>query len=209
MYCSESDIYDHGIARGSTPNPGRVIESAIDGLCTLDVHGFADNQLVTLRPAGDGDMPVGLTAGTGYFVYFESESTFRLRSVADGAALDFDAVDPLVVVTPLPVAAAIAWASQMIDDMIPAHAVPIEGNVPPIVAFTCAELAAGKLLAVMGASSVSLAETVDNARKRLERWGKGVPLPGAAEDNPARTNLAAVATATCPDTRGWRRFGGL
>lgn len=209
-YCTASDLYAFGVPRGTTPNPGRVLQSAASNVFTLDVHGFGEGDAVLFQPAGGGDLPAGLAAGTTYYASPLTEHTFRVRSSAGGSLVTFtDAEDPIMVLSPLPIAESIAWADRMIDDWIPAHAVPIDSAVPEIVRMTSAELAAGKLLAVMGAASQSLSDTADRAQKRLERWGKGVPLPGPSESNPARTNLAAVATAQAADTRGWRRFGGL
>jgi hypothetical protein len=211
-YCDPSDIYAYGVPRGTTPNPGRVCAEFETNVVVLDVHGFAEGDAVIFRPAGAATMPVGLVEGTTYYASPISESSFALKDAPGGIAVTFTAsLDPVLVVSPLPIAEAIAWASRVCDDSIPAHAMPLDdgATVPEILRYTCAELAAGKLLAVMGASSTSLAETIAAAARRLERWGKGVPMRGA--DVPTQTNLTvtAVATAAPSDPRGWRRFGGL
>lgn len=208
--CSAQDLFAFGVPRGATPNPGRVLASLIDSVCTLDVHGLDTGTAILFRPAGSGALPAELSEGTTYYAESLTEHTFRVRATAGGVALTItDAVDPVMVVTPLPVAEAIAWAEQVIYDSLPAHAVPLAQSapVPELLRITCAELAAGKLLALSGAASRSLSETVDMALKRVERWGKGVPLrdPNA----PARTNLAATASAPPSDARGWRRYGGI
>jgi hypothetical protein len=96
----------------------------------------------------------------------------------------------------------------MINDSLPAHVVPIDlSAVPEIVRMTAAELAAGRLLSLTGGASENLAAVVDRAHKRLERWGKGVPVRGAVV--PPSANLAHAATAPFRDRRGWWRFGGL
>lgn len=213
-YCSISDLYAHGLPRGATPNPGRCLASAADSVCTLDVHGFVTGDEILFRPAGDGVMPSGLDSGVTYYAQAETEHTFRVRATADGAALTFaTAEDPLVVIAPLNREAAIEWADRMIDDMTVGQAVPFDDasiypdGVPPIIRMTSAELAAGKLLAVTGSASRSLADTVDAAVKRIERWSKGVPVRGTPAES--RVNLAAPATVPVYDARGWRRFGGL
>lgn len=207
-------MHAFGVPRGSAPNPGRVLASALSSTLTLDVHGFETGDAVLLRPAGDGDMPAGLSAGTTYYVQSETEHTFRLRATADGAALTFtDAIDPLVVIAPLDREAFIAWADRIIDDMVPGQEVPFDNaavypdGVPEIVRMTSAELAAGKMLAVTGAASVSLSQTVDAAGKRLARWAAGLPVRGTPDAS--RSNLAAVSVAPFADRRGWSRFGGL
>lgn len=207
-YSQASDLYAFGLPRGSTPNPGRTLASAEDSVCVLNVHGFSDDDPILFQPAGDGELPAGLSANVTYYAQAVTEHAFRVRDTAGGSAITFsDADDPLLVLSPLPVAAAIAWADAIIDDMLPAHVVPITGTVPEIVRMTSAELAAGKLLAVMGAASASLSDTVDRATKRLERWAKGIPLRGP--DAPAPAGLASAATVPYVDRRGWGRFGGL
>lgn len=208
MYCAPADLFAFGLPRGSTPNPGRVLSSAVGSVCALDVHGFITGDPVLLRPAGDGAMPTGLSAGVTYFVELTTEHTFRLRATAGGSAITWtDAVDPLIVISPLPVDAAISWGEQIVNNSLPAHMIPLIAPIPEIVKMTVAELAAGKLLALSGSASVSLSKTVDDAIARLARWSKGVPLRGP--DGPPRTNLAVSATRPYCDRRGWNRFGGL
>jgi hypothetical protein len=207
--CQPSDLYAFGVPRGSTPNPGRVLSSLVASVCYLDVHGLDTGTAILFRAAGNGVLPAGLSESVTFYAEALTEHTFRVRATASGPALTIaDAEDPIVVIVPLPVAEAIAWAEQVIYDSLPAHAVPLAQSaaVPQLLRMTCAELAAGKLLAISGAASVSLSETVDAALKRVERWGKGVPLRDP--DAPARTNLA-VASAPPSDSRGWKRYGGI
>lgn len=213
-YCSPSDLYAFGVPRGATPNPGRVLASAAGNVCTLDVHGFETGDAILFRPAGDGAMPSGLTAGTTYYAQAETEHTFRVRATAGGAALTFtDAEDPLMVIAPLNREAAIEYADRLIDDMAAGQVVPFDDvalypdGVPAIIRMTSAELAAGKLLAVTGSASRPLSEIVDAAIKRIERWSKGLLVRATPAES--RANIAAVAVAPVCDSRGWRRFGGL
>jgi hypothetical protein len=208
--CQPSDLVAFGVPRGATPNPGRVLASLAGSVCTLDVHGLDTGTAILFRAAGAGVLPSPLSEGVTYYAESLTEHTFRVRATAGGPALTLtDTDDPIMVIVPLPIAEAIAWAEQVIYDSLPAHAVPIAQSmlVPELLRMTCAELAAGKLLAISGAASRSLSETVDMALKRVERWGKGVPLrdPNA----PARTNLAASASSPPSDARGWRRYGGI
>ncbi len=206
-YCNPSDLYSWGVPRGATPNPGRVLFSVLDDVCTLDVHGFVTGDEILFRPSGDGELPAELTPGVTFFVQLETEHTFKVRATAEGASISItDAEDPVLVIAPLPIAAAIEWADAIIDDALTAHAVPLD-PVPPIVRMTAAELAAAKLLGTSGGSSKSLAETVDGALKRLERWRIGKPVEGADADT--RENTASAAASTRTDCRGWRTFGGL
>jgi hypothetical protein len=221
-YASFADLIAYGAPRGSTPNPGRAADSVANNQVVLDQHGFETGDEILFTPAGDGAMPTGLSAGVSYYAERVTEHTFKVRATAGGASLTFtDAEDPLVVVAPLNRAAAIEWADRLIDDMVPGQATPFDDTdlypdgVPAIVKMTSAELAAAKLLSLVGSASRSLADVTDAAHKRLERWSKGIPVRGTPDAS--RANQAASAPAatsallatTGSDPRGWRRYGGL
>ncbi len=219
-YCVASDLFAYGLPRGSTPNPGRTLASATSSTCTLDLHGFETGDEILFRPSGDGAMPAGLSAGTTYYAEFATEHTFRVRATAGGAAITFtdaDADEPIVVVAPLNRSAAIEYADRLIDDMVPGQTVPFDNatyypdGVPAIIKMTSAEIAAGKLLAISGSASRSLADTVDAAVKRLERWAKGLPVRGTPDASRANLSVSSppAAVSVCTDSRGWRRWGGL
>jgi hypothetical protein len=209
-YCAASDLYSFGLPRGALANPARPVASVSAGgnTITLDLHGFALNDQVSFRAEASGTLPAPLVASTTYYAIPVSDSVFSVAAAADGAAIDLTTAGTrVVVISPLPVAEAIAWASRVIDDMLPAHLVPLEDPIAEIVTMTCAELAASKLLARQGSASVSLTSIADAARKRLERWAAGAPIRG--ENAPEPASLAASASASVPDTRGWNRFGGI
>lgn len=209
-YCSQADLYSFGLPRGGTPNPGRLASTveSDDDTIELDVHGFSLGDPVRLRAESGGALPAPLTAGATYYAVPVDESHFKLSATAGDGAIDFTADGTrVVVIAPLPIDAAILWASRIIDDMLPAHAVPLEEPYHELIIATCAELAAGKLLALRGSASKSLGEMIQYAQKRLERWGKGVPLRGA--NVPPAANLAVGTSAPHSDTRGWSRYGGL
>ncbi len=213
-YCSESDLYDFGIPRGGIPNPGRLAAdppaNATTDAVELDVHGFVADDPVSFRAEAGGSLPSPLVAGVAYYAKPVGESYFQVAAAPGGAAIDLTtAGSGVLVLAPLPIAAAIEFASALIDDMIPAHAVPLQEPYPPIVVMTCAELAAAKLAARSGTASVSLSATADAARKRLERWAQGIPLRGTGASAQTPTNLAQSATAPLLDTRGWARWGGI
>lgn len=211
VYCTDADLYANGLPRGAIPNPGRTLAGVASGVCSLDVHGFDVDDPISFRASG-GALPSPLVEGVTYFANPLAESTFAVRAVANGSDLtiaDNDQDPAIVVFTPLAsiLAAARAWASRIVDDMIPAHVAPIlEGPIPEIVRMTTSELAIGKVLKSQGAESKSLSEIADAAQKRLDRWATGVPFRGA--DAPKPANLA-VAGAAATDARGWRTFGGL
>jgi hypothetical protein len=210
-YCSDADVYLFGVPRGSVPNPGRPLYSLVSDVCTLDAHGFETEDPIQFRAAGDGSLPAGLAAGTTYYAQRQSESTFKVRATPTGSALTITtATDPVLVLEVLDIASARAFADAVIDDVLTGHVVPLS-PVPQIIRITAAELSAGKLLAGKGAQSKSLAEVVDAAVKRLERWREGKPVEGASEDS--RTNLASPGAAStagvCSRASQWRRLGGF
>lgn len=209
-YCAPADLYANGLPRGAVANPGRLAASALaaTNAFTLDVHGFDAGDPVALRAEAGGALPAPLAEGVTYYAAPLSESTFALSATPGGAALDLttDGVR-VVVIAPLPVAQAIEWASRIVDDMLPAHVVPLEAPYPEIVVMTTAELAAGKLVARSGGASVSLSSIVDAATARVARWAKGVPVRG--DHSPPRAGLAARASIPYSDPTDWNRFGGL
>ena len=210
MYCAPADLYSFGLPHGAVPNPGRLVASVNPSTneFLLDVHGFDANDQVQFRAEGSGSLPSPLVAGTTYYAQPLTENTFSVSATSGGATLDITTAGArVVVIAQLPVLAAIAWASRIIDDMLPAHVVPMTAPFHEIIIMTCAELAAGKLLSRSGSSTKSLGDMVDQARKRLERWSKGVPLRG--DNVPTPTNLAASATVPYLDSRGWNKWGGL
>lgn len=215
-YCDAADLYDHGLPRGAVPNPPRALYQLADSVCVLDDHGFSTEDAIQFRPAGDGSLPAELTEGTVYYAHTLTASTFAVRATPTGSDMTItDATDPVLVASPLNIDAAIEFASEVIDDALTGHTVPLD-PVPAIIRITAAELAAGKLLARQGGQSKSLAEIVDAAVKRLERWRLGKPVEGATEDSHANLATPGAAAATsstssgwCPGANSWRRFGGL
>lgn len=209
-YCNPADVYSFGLPRGALQNPGRLaasVDPSTDAI-TIDVHGFDQDDPVQFRAEIGGTLPAPLAAGVEYYATPLTDSTFSVAAAPGGATIDITtAGDQIVVIAPLPLLASIAWASRLIDDMLPAHMVPLVEPIHELVRMTCAELAAGKLLARTGSASKSMGDMVDAARKRLERWAKGVPLRG--DDVPAPANLAVSAAVPRSDPRGWNRFGGL
>ncbi len=190
---------------------GRLVGgvSAALNAIELDGHGLALDDACSFRAEAGGSLPSPLAEGATYYAIPLDDNRFSVAAAAGGAAIDLTTAGArAVVIVPAPVAKAIAWASRLIDDMLPAHVVPLAEPYPEIIRMTCAELAAAKLLALAGSESRTISEIADAARKRLDRWGKGVPIRG--DNAPAAAGLAAgAAVGTATDTRGWRRFGGI
>ena len=209
-YCAPADLYSHGLPPGALPNRGRLaafVDAGLDTI-TLGGHGLSLGDPVTFRAESGGVLPVPLAENTQYYASPVTDDTFSVSTTNGGAIVDLVTEGlRLVVISTLPVAQAIAWASRVIDDMLPAHIVPLVAPFAEIVTMTCAELAAGKLLARTGAQSVSLSSIVDAANKRLARWALGVPVRG--NNAPLPANLATSAAVPYLDSAGWRQFGGI
>lgn len=229
LYCAPADLYAFGLPRGSIPNPGRPLAavSSSANTLTLDVHGLDEDTAFRLRVQAGGVMPAGLVAGTTYYAHPIDESTFQARATPGGAAIDITAdgdAERVLVIVPLDVPSWIRWASRIIDELIPAHVVPLvkvdaagvredetgydasTGTYPEAVVISTAELAAAKGLGGGGASSRSLSRMRDDAEKRIARWASGIPIRNARGQTPA--NLAATGPAPYRDRRGWSRYGG-
>ena len=211
-YCTPADVHAHGLPRGALPNPARLVSaSASTDSITLDGHGLSDDDEVSLRAEAGGSLPSPLAAETTYYAIVATPSVFQLAATAGGSAVDLTtAGENVLLIVELPMTSAIAWADRVIDDLLPAHVVPLTDPVPEIVRFTSAELAGGKLLGYTGAASRTLSEIVDNARKRLDRWAKGVPIRGTNAPDPA--GLAVSTSAALPAagrSADWRTYGGL
>ncbi len=212
--CEPRDLWDHGLPRGAVANPGRpvaLIDPLTDTL-TLGEHCFDDGLSVRLRAANGGTLPGGITAGVSYFVKVVDDARFQLEASVGAGPVDIlTAGMSVLVVAPVNYKAACEWASALVYDMVPAHAVPFTLPVPPILRATAAELAARKIMSVTGSGEpASLMSLYDLALKRVERWATGVPIrdPNSTE----ASNLAASAvspTAPLTDRRGWSRYGCL
>jgi len=212
-YCDATDLYLYGLPRGALASPARLVASASATTDTfeLDGHGFEDDQPVQFRAVGGGSLPTGVSASTTYYAIKSSEWEFQIAATAGGSAIDLTtAGTTFAVLSPLPIDETIESVSRMVDDMCPAHLVPFEAPIPDVVSMTTAELAAAKLLALSGGSSASLTTIYDAARKRLERWAKGIPIRG---DNAPSTSQHAVGGSASYSTASslppWRRYGGI
>lgn len=211
-YCSAADLYDFGLPRGSVPNAARLAAevSATADTITLGSHGYDAGYQVTFRPAAGGTLPAPLVQGVTYYALPVDDDSFQVAASEGGPAIDLTTAGKSVLVGhKLPLPQAIAWASRVVDDYVPAHAVPFLDPVPATVRHITAELAAAKL-ALRGGSggdSPSLGKTLEFAQKRLDRWAAGVPVRDSSTAE--RTNTAvSVSLPTC-DPTGWRRVGGI
>ena len=100
----------------------------------------------------------------------------------------------------------IRGVSAWIDDTLPAHVVPLPEPCPEVVRMTCAELVVWKMLARSGGASETFSEVSKEARIRLEKWARNVPIRGSNAPVAAGLSTASVART---DARGWTKYGGV
>lgn len=212
-YCTAADLYGYGLPRGSLPNPGRLVTAAdaSGNLLELDSHGFAlDDELgVRIEDGVAGSaLPGGLAAGTKYYAIPVSESTFRVAAAPGGAAIDLtSAGSNFFVRAPLPIANAIRAGASRINDILPAHVVPLTEPYPESVVRMNALLAVEYLLHYTGGGNPGLADMIADQKADMLRWAKGVPIRGDVV--PPAANLA-VSARGLGDPRGWTPdHGGL
>jgi hypothetical protein len=208
-YCTPADVYDFGLPRGSVPRNGRLVYAVDTSADTIELggHGFEGGDVVTLRTEAGGSMPSPLAAGTPYYVLVVSDALFQLAASAGGAAINLTSEgESVVVIPPDPLPAACEWGARVIDDQLPAGAVPLTAPYPEIVRMTNAELAAWKLMSVRGAATTTLTEMTKEVRARLARWAAGQPIRGTHAPTP--TSLAAAASVPRA-TSSWARYGGI
>jgi hypothetical protein len=72
---------------------------------------------------------------------------------------------------------------------------------------TSAELAAWKILSLTGGASKPLSEMFDFAKKRLDRWSKGVQIRGT--NAPLNAGLTISGADMVRDRGGFGRYGGI
>jgi hypothetical protein len=214
-YCTVADLYAYGLPRGALANPARLVQQAdpASDTLSLDQHGFALNDPLTLRAEGGGSLPAPLVAGVTVYAkpVPNSEALFQVAAAPDGPAINLTTAGSRILVTiKISREAAIVYGSALIDDMLPAHLVPLTAPYSPIVVITCAELANWKLLGSTGGSSKTFSEMIDAAKKRLDRWAKdAVPIRGENAPTISAAVPVAAAVGSASDSRGWNKFGGL
>lgn len=210
-YCTESDIFAYALPRGSLTNPARLATSALasSNAVSLDVHGFVLNDALTFRAEQGGSLPAPLVAGVTYYADPLNDSAFLVLAAPGGSPIDLTTDgDSVLVITPLPFDRACSWASRLLDDMLPAHVVPLVAPYPEIIVMTAAELAGWKMAGRGGTRAAALSDIVDAAQKRITRWAAGVPVRGVNSPVP-RANLSVSAAGSTSEAAAWRRFGGI
>lgn len=214
-YATQSDVYRYALARGTLGESGRLCQSALASTdeFELDGHGFATNDPLAVRATTAGSLPAPLAAGVTYFAIYVDDSHFKLAATSNGAAIDLttDGVDVLVAQA-LPFSDVLEYYSRFVDELLPAHAVPLTpdgtGAYPVVIVALVAELAAAKLQRLAGSTSVNVDAMEIAAKARLERYAAGIPV--RAISTGAHTSAAVSSTVVLGgDPRGWGKDGTL
>lgn len=198
-YCSDQDLYQYGLPRGTLANPGRDVASidTTTGVYTLDAHGFGgatERTPVTFRAAHGGTIQQGVTEGTTYYAEALTDRTFQVYAASTGGSpiVSTDGGENVVVVGPIPDMR--EFYSRWCDTFFPGHVVPFEDPIPPLVRGLTAQLCANATLRATGQASVSQDEIENQARVQLERFAKGMAIRG--DSSVKRANLAYATHAT-------------
>jgi hypothetical protein len=204
LYCNRRDV-NRWIAAGEITGASRLAASALasSDTITLDGHGLETDDTITFRAAEDGALPAELVEGTVYYAIRLTNATFKVSATAGGAAINLTANGAEVIVHREPdYDDKIEFYSRWADGHLPAHLVPLEEPIHPLVKGIVAQLAGKALLNADGKAS-ALVDAAELAGKaQLERYAAGLPLRGAAVTPAA--NLATVSTVvTAADERGW------
>lgn len=208
-YCTEQDAYRF-IPPGMVSLAGRLlsgVDTSADAL-TLNAHGLALDSPLSLRAESGGSLPSPLVAGTVYYAIPLSSDSFRVASAPGGSAINLTTAGSNIVAIPqLPWTLWIAECSAMLDQVLPAHVVPITGTVPEPVRLYTAALLAMRALAHVGAETAAVQGQIEFWSKQADKWSRAVPLRGA--NVPASANCAIVGSVSGADPRGWLpRNGG-
>jgi len=197
-YCTTADVYSW-LPRGSVTRPARTAASVstTTEAITLDDHGFADDDPITLRADSGGSLPGGLSAGTTYYAIVVTPASFQLAAAAGGAAINLtSAGSNVLVIAQLPWDKWIEEESAALDCTCPAHSTPFSTTpaiVRKYVGAMVARRAAIACALVTPALDLALRETI---APELALWRKGLAIRGTDEQAHAQVpRLYQVATS--------------
>lgn len=210
-YCSAPQLFElGGMPPGGVRSMARLTTGAVvaNNTILLDAHGLGAGDVVRLQAQQEGSVPSPLVALRPYYALPVDESSFQLEESVGSGAIDLTTTgSTFFAIVPPDYDGSIAWASALIDDMLPSATLPLTEPYPAVVVATCAELASWRLLSQQGAQASALSEILDASRRRLDRWARGVPVRG--QNAPKPSNLSVSSGKLSASRRPWRQFGGL
>jgi hypothetical protein len=205
LYCSRGDVNDW-IPSGELVGKSDLLASALatSDVLTLDGHGLEDDDPVKVSAIEGGSVAAPLVSGTVYYAIRVNNAEFQLAATAGGSAIDLSSDGDGMRISREPkYDNVIEFWSRWADGFLPAHAVPLDEPIPPLVRVITAKLSAYDLMGIEGKDSARAAKAQTDAKEALQRLQIGIPIPGATEQR--STNLAVVASSTSLDRRGWGR----
>jgi hypothetical protein len=219
VYCNESDVYA-AVGSDSVPNPGRLCASVSDATDAFecDQHGLATDDPCAFRAEAGGALPAALAEGVTYYAIRLSASRFQVAIAPLGSAVNLMTDgDRVLVIREMPMAKWIDWASREVDQMLVGNAVELHDvndvwldangatvrGPNTLVRAVTAKLAGYQARVWAQRDAGDLATLLDEARKMLARWAKGVPLRGPMASASANLALSGSAARTSyPRTYG-------
>lgn len=204
LYCSRRDV-SRRLPLGAVSSSGGIVLSSVatSDVITYDGHGLETDDEVTVRAAEDGTLSAPLAEDTIYFAIRITNAKFKLAATAGGPPIDLTSNGVSMVVVREPMFDEhIEFYSRWADGILPAHLVPLEAPIHPVVRGVVADCVAKRVLNADGKSSAIVDATEVAGKAILERYAAGLPLRGASTT--ASANVAVTATLlTTPDPRGW------
>lgn len=209
LYCTRADV-NARLPPGSVTSTGTIAASTSAGTnaITFDGHGLETGDPVTVRAVSGGSLSAPLVADVTYYVRRLSNSAFELAETLGGPAIDITttATDMMVIREPN-YDTHIEFYSRWCDAFLPAHIVPLEEPIHPLVKGLVADLVAKRMLNIAGQDSAVLTQTELASKAQMERFAKGLSLRGA--DATESANSAVTSTSiTVADPRGWHGSTG-
>lgn len=188
-----------GAPRGILDPVAQIVSGVAAGIDHVDLnsHGFTDGEIVFFSANECGALPFPLESNSGYYVQRVSDSRFKVSSTLGGMPITWatDGVD-FSVWTPIPVDEVLELFSRRADQILPSHAVPLEGPDFPLEVVEYVALGAARALASLsGKVSEDLTKREADALERAKRWAAGVPLRDSLVEATQRTNLSVVGRA--------------
>lgn len=210
-YCTDQDLYRHGLPRGALANGGRLVAAinTTSGIYTLDGHGFGDSSdrtPVTFAVEAGGTLQGGVSAGTTYYAEALTDATFKAYAAASGgSAMVPGTAGSLVVVVPvLDLSDIREGVSRLIDDYLPGLAVPLEAPYPAVIRKIASELCIARVYRGTGQNSEVARQIEVDAMAQLTRYRAGLRVRGSTS---ASTNQAITRPITTT-TSGWGPTNG-
>lgn len=208
LYCSPSDV-SRRLPVGALASSSSLVASspASTDVVTSDGHGFITGDPLAVRAVEGGTLSAPLAEGTTYFAIRLSNSTLKLATTYNnavaGTAVDLTSASVSMAIVREPdFDLTIEESSRWADTCLPAHLLPLEAPVHPLVRSVVADVAAKRMLNYLGQDSEIVTKAEIEGKAILLRFVSGMPLRGAAATSSA--NLAVTTTLTdLADSRGW------